>query len=207
MFCQAAAMSKDLGSQRGGSGGATARTVKEQLLYEIHDPKAYLQPDVIADFSEVRVEEIGPDRVRVIGGKGGPKTGLLKTSVGYVDSYVGEGQMSYAGPNAVARGRLALDIVRERLALTGVRTTETRFDLIGIDSLHGPARTRDGDPYEVRLRVVGRTDSLAEAQRIGEEVETSTPTGRPRAVARGRWLGRWSLSPPRSSQRRQREPP
>ena len=76
---------------------------KEQLLYEIHDPKAYLQPDVVADFSEVRVEEIGPDRVRVTGGKGAPKTGLLKTSVGYVDSYVGEGQISYAGPNAVAR--------------------------------------------------------------------------------------------------------
>ena len=117
-----------------GSGGAvTARTVKEQLLYEIHDPAAYLQPDVIADFSDVRVEEIGPDRVRVTGGKGAPKTGLLKTSVGYVDSYVGEGQISYAGPNAVARARLALDIVRERLALTGVRTTETRFDLIGVD--------------------------------------------------------------------------
>ena len=117
-----------------GSGGTvTARTVKEQLLYEIHDPKAYLQPDVIADFSEVRVEEIGPDRVRVNGGKGAPKTGLLKTSVGYVDSYVGEGQISYAGPNAVARARLALEIVRERLTLTGVDITESRFDLIGIE--------------------------------------------------------------------------
>jgi Acyclic terpene utilisation family protein AtuA len=169
-----------------GSGGAvTARTVKEQLLYEIHDPRAYLQPDVIADFSEVHVEEIGPDRVRVTGGKGTSKTGLLKTSVAYVDSYVGEGQMSYAGPNAVARGSLALDIVRERLALTGVRTTETRFDLIGIGSLHGEARTRDGDPYEVRLRVVGRTDSLAEAQRIGEEVETLYTNGP--AAGGGAW--------------------
>ncbi len=119
-----------------GSGGCvTSRTVKEQLLYEIHDPKAYLQPDVIADFSEVRVDEIGPDRVRVSGGKGSPKTGFLKTSVGYVDSYVGEGQISYAGPNALARARLALDIVRERLALTEVRTTETRFDLIGVELL------------------------------------------------------------------------
>ena len=135
-----------------GSGGAvTARTVKEQLLYEIQNPKAYLQPDVIADFSEVRVEEIGPDRVCVTGGKGARKTGLLKTSVGYVDSYVGEGQISYAGRNAVTRARLALDIVRERLAFTGVHTTETRFDLIGIGSLHGEARTRDGDPYEVRI--------------------------------------------------------
>ena len=169
-----------------GSGGAvTARTVKEQLLYEIHDPEAYFQPDVIADFSEVQVEEVGPDRVRVTGGRGAPKTGLLKTSVGYVDSYVGEGQISYAGPNAVARARLALDIVRERLALTGVRMTEARFDLIGIDSLHGEARTRDGDPYEVRVRVVGRTDSLAEARRIGEEVETLYTNGP--AAGGGAW--------------------
>jgi hypothetical protein len=169
-----------------GSGGAvTTQTVKEQLLYEIHDPKAYLQPDVVADFSEVQVEEIGLDRVRVTGGNGAPKTGLLKTSVGYVDSYVGEGQISYAGPNAVARGRLALEIVRERLALTGVRTTETRFDLIGVDSLHGRARARDGDPYEVRVRVVGRTDSLAEAQRIGEEVETLYTNGP--AAGGGAW--------------------
>ena len=169
-----------------GSGGTvTARTVKEQLLYEIHDPKAYLQPDVIADFSEVRVEEIGPNRVRVSGGKGAPKTGFLKTSVGYVHSYVGEGQISYAGPNAIARARLALEIVRERLTLTGVDITESRFDMIGVDSLHGEARTRNGDPYEVRIRVVGRTDSLAEARRIGDEVETLYTNGP--AAGGGAW--------------------
>jgi hypothetical protein len=161
-----------------GSGGAvTARTVKEQLLYEVHDPSAYLQPDVAANFSEVRVEEIEQDRVLVTGGAGAPKTGLLKTSVGYLDSFVGEGQISYAGPNAIARGKLALDIVRERLALTGVRMTESRFDLIGIDSLHREARAQDGEPYEVRVRVVGRTDSFAEARRIGEEVETLYTNG------------------------------
>jgi hypothetical protein len=112
-----------------GSGGSvTPATVKEQLLYEIHDPSHYFQPDVVADFSQVRVEEIGPDRVHVTGGRGTPKTGLLKTSVGYIDSYVGEGQISYAGPGAVARGRLALDIVRERLDIIGAQTTELRFD-------------------------------------------------------------------------------
>jgi hypothetical protein len=161
-----------------GSGGqVTTRTVKEQLLYEIHDPARYFQPDVVADFSSVRVEEIDCDRVRVSGGKGAPKTGLLKTSVGYIDGYVGEGQIAYAGPNAVARARLALEIVRERLALTGVRTSETRFDLIGIDALHGPAGSRHGDPYEVRVRVVGRADSFAEAARVGEEVETLYTNG------------------------------
>ena len=157
----------------------TAATCKEQLLYEIHDPTRYYQPDVVADFSRVSIEEIGPDRVRVTGGGGTPRTNTLKTSVGYVDGYVGEGQMSYAGPGAVSRGRLALEIVRERLALTGVRTTETRFDLIGVDSLHGAdiAARASGEPWEVRVRVVGRTDTLEEARRIGDEVETLYTNG------------------------------
>ena len=121
-----------------GSGGqVTLATCKEQLLYEVHDPARYYQPDVVADFSEITMSAAGPDRVRVEGARGAPKTGSLKVSVGYIDSYVGEGQISYAGPGALARGRLALDIVRERLALTGVSTTEMRVDLIGVDALHG----------------------------------------------------------------------
>ena len=162
-----------------GSGGSvTAATCKEQLLYEIHDPAHYLQPDVVADFSGVRIEEVGKDRVRVIGGRGSAPTGLLKASVGYVDGWVGEGQISYAGAGAVARGRLALEIVRERLRLTGVRTSELRFDLLGVDALHGPAlaRTR-AEPYEVRVRAAGRTESMAEAVRIGNEVETLYTNG------------------------------
>jgi hypothetical protein len=161
-----------------GSGGAvTEATCKEQLLYEVHDPSRYLQPDVIGDFSKVTVTQIGPDRVRVQGGSGKPKSGNLKTSIGYVDSYVGEGQISYAGPGALERGRLALEIVRERLELTGVQMTEARFDLIGVDSLHGAALSGGGNPYEVRIRVAGRTDSLAEALRIGNEVETLYTNG------------------------------
>jgi hypothetical protein len=162
-----------------GSGGAvTARTCKEQLLYEVHDPKKYFQPDVVADFSQVSVEEIAPDRVRVSGGRGTKRTDTLKVSVGYVDSFIGEGQISYAGPGALARGRLALDIVRERLKLTGVSTSELRFDLIGIDALHGPQVSSHGnEPYEVRVRVAGRTENLREAVRIGNEVETLYTNG------------------------------
>ncbi len=161
-----------------GSGGAvTTATIKEQLLYEIHDPARYFQPDVIADFSAVRVEEIARDRVRVAGASGAAKTGLLKVSVGYMDGFIGEGQISYAGPRAVARGQLALDIVRERLALTGVRMSESRFDLIGADALHGAEHGRDHAPYEVRVRVAGRTESLLEAARIGDEVETLYTNG------------------------------
>jgi hypothetical protein len=162
-----------------GSGGeVTARTCKEQLLYEVHDPRRYLQPDVVADFSQVKIEEIGPDRVRVTGGRGTERTGTLKVSVGYVDSFIGEGQISYAGPGALARGKLALEIVRERLQLTGVATSELRFDLIGVDSLHGAqVSARANEPYEVRIRVAGRTENLREAIRIGNEVETLYTNG------------------------------
>lgn len=161
-----------------GSGGRISlATCKEQLLYEVHDPARYIQPDVVGDFSEVEMEQVGPDRVRVRGATGAPATGLLKVSVGYVDSYIGEGQISYAGPGALARGRLALSVVRERLALTGVATTELRCDLIGVDALHGAALSGGREPYEVRLRVAGRTETHAEAVRIGNEVETLYTNG------------------------------
>jgi hypothetical protein len=162
-----------------GSGGAvTVQTCKEQLLYEVHDPVRYLQPDVTADFSQVTVEEVGKDRVRISGGRGSERPATLKVSVGYVDGFIGEGQMSYAGPGALARGRLALDIVRERLKLTGVAASELRFDLIGVDSLHGAqVSARANEPYEVRIRVTGRTDNLREAVRIGNEVETLYTNG------------------------------
>jgi hypothetical protein len=162
-----------------GSGGAvTARTCKEQLLYEVHDPARYLQPDVVADFSQVEVEEIAENRVRITGGRGTARTDTLKVSVGYIDSFIGEGQISYAGPGALARGRLALDIVRERLKLTGVAASELRFDLIGVDSLHGrELSARANEPYEVRVRVTGRTENMREAIRIGNEVETLYTNG------------------------------
>jgi hypothetical protein len=161
------------------SGGlVTEATCKEQLLYEIHDPRRYLQPDVVADFSRVRIEQEAPDRVRVSGGHGNARTATLKASVAYFDGYIGEGQISYGGPGALARARLALDIVRKRLALTDVETRELRFDLIGVNALHGetPAAGH-GEPYEVRARVAGRTATLAEAVRIGNEVETLYTNG------------------------------
>jgi hypothetical protein len=162
-----------------GSGGAvTAQTCKEQLLYEVHDPTEYLQPDVTADFSHVKIEEIAVDHVRVSGGRGASRPDTLKVSVGYLDGYIGEGQISYAGPGAAARGRLALEIVRERLKLTGVAASEWRFELIGVDSLHGEKLAASvNEPYEVRVRVAGRTESLREAVRIGNEVETLYTNG------------------------------
>jgi hypothetical protein len=160
-----------------GSGGMVTRaTCTEQLLYEIHDPSAYYTPDVIADFHTVRITDLGGDRVRVDGATGKARPPGLKVSVGQFDGWFGEGQISYAGGGAVARGRLAAAIVRERLQITGVPVQELRTDLIGVDALHG-ANARGGDPYEVRLRVVARTESAADAWRVAREVETLYTNG------------------------------
>lgn len=165
-----------------GSGGEVSlRTCKEQLLYEVHDPAAYIQPDVVANFSTVSVEQVGPDRVAISGGTGRAKTDTLKVTIGYLDGYVGEGQISYAGYGARARGQLALDIVEERLKLTSVPVEELRLDMIGVNAVHrGAAAGSYPEPAEVRIRVVGRTQSMADAIRIGNEVESlwlSGPAG------------------------------
>lgn len=161
-----------------GSGGkVTLETCKEQLLYEIHDPSAYLTPDVVADFTGVKLRQVGEDQVAVSGGKGKPKTDFYKVSIGYTDNYIGEGQISYAGPGAVNRAQLALDIVEERLKLIGVEYQEIRFDLIGVNALHGPKLSAGSAPYEVRARVVARTKNRKEAVRIGNEVETLYTNG------------------------------
>jgi hypothetical protein len=162
-----------------GSGGrVTEATCKEQLLYEIHDPAGYLTPDVVADFSGVEVSEIARDRVAVRGASGRARPETLKVSVGYRDGFVGEGQISYAGPGAVARARLALEIVAERLRLVGVPLREARLDLVGVDALHGAALSRGAaEPWEVRARVAARVHTLAEAVTIGNEVETLYTNG------------------------------
>ncbi|AWI86621.1 ABC transporter substrate-binding protein (plasmid) [Alloyangia pacifica] len=156
-----------------GTGGLVTRaTCTEQLLYEIHDPARYIQPDVVADFSQVELEEVGPDRVLVTGGSGHPASGQLKVSVGYRDGWRGEGQISYAGANCVARGRLAAEVVHRRLADLGGRILEERSELIGLDAVAPAAARGAADPSEVRLRIAARCADEEAAERIGEEVES-----------------------------------
>ncbi|MGE4373925.1 MAG: acyclic terpene utilization AtuA family protein [Xanthobacter sp.] len=154
-----------------GTGGAVTRaTCTEQLLYEVHNPARYLQPDVVADFSNVSMAENGPDRIRITGGNGHARTGLLKVSLGVKDGWIGEGQISYAGPGARGRGQLAADIVAERLRLLKVPCRETRGELIGVNAILGP-EPNPPEPREVRMRFAARTDEQADADRIGMEVE------------------------------------
>ncbi|QDH66827.1 acyclic terpene utilization AtuA family protein [Pseudomonas azotoformans] len=159
-----------------GSGGRVSRaTCTEQLIYEVHDPAAYLTPDVTADFSQVGFDEEGVDRVRAHGAAGRARPEQLKVSVGYLDGWIGEGQMSYGGPGAVARAQLARDVVLKRLELMGVKMQDVRAELIGTDSLHGPRSSVE--PWEVRLRVAARCEERSEAVRVGNEVETLYTNG------------------------------
>lgn len=164
-----------------GSGGRVSRaTCIQQMLYEVHDPACYLTPDVSADFSAVEVIDLGEDRVRLLGAGGRPAPDKLKLTIGYRDGYIGEGQISYAGPGTLARARLAQDIVRRRLERFAVDCTELRCDYIGLNSVSGLAVEDDCDPPELRLRMSARAATREAATRIGAEVEglyTCGPAG------------------------------
>lgn len=167
-------------SKVAGSGGRIdTATCTEQMIYEVHDPAAYLTPDVTADFSGVSFSIVASDEVRAGGADGRARPETLKVSVGYLDGWIGEGQISYGGPGALARAQLARDVVLERLQLTGVVFDDLRAELIGVDALHGGAlgSRAAAEPWEVRLRVAARCADKAEAVRVGNEVETLYTNG------------------------------
>ncbi len=155
-----------------GTGGRVDRlSCTAQLLYELEDPARYLQPDVVADFSQVEFESDGSNRVRVWGASGQPRPETLKATLGYRDGFIGEGQISYAGPGARARGELALSVLRARLDRLGCLGMEHRLELIGVNAMHGPALGAEREPYEVRVRLALRCTTRAQADRAAQEVE------------------------------------
>jgi hypothetical protein len=155
-----------------GTGGRVDRlTCTAQLLYELEDPSRYLQPDVVADFSRVRLREVGADRVSVEGAGGGPRPEHLKVTLGYREGFIGEGQISYGGPGARARGELALSVLEHRLQRLGLGSLEHRGELIGVNALHGRSLGAEREPYEVRVRLAVRTATREQAERVGQEVE------------------------------------
>jgi hypothetical protein len=153
-------------------GVVNARTVKEQLLYELHDPAAYLTPDVVADISEAEVVEVGENRVAVKGVRGRPRPETLKATVCFAGGWLGEGEISYAGPNAEARARLAGEIISRRVG----DALRLRFDLIGALSVFGDDRGAAlsalpvNDTRDVRLRVAGVHTDRAQVEKLLGEV-------------------------------------
>jgi len=156
-----------------GTGGRIdAHTVKEQLLYEVHDPGAYLTPDVVADISEADVVELGPDRVKLTGVRGHARPASLKVNLCHETGWLAEGEISYAGVRAEARARLAADVLRLRLEGLG----PLRVDLIGVASVFGDdaGRWREaqvpGEARDVRLRVALKHPDRTQAERLLREV-------------------------------------
>jgi hypothetical protein len=167
-------------SKVAGSGGLVSlATVKEQLLYELHDPSHYITPDCVLDVMDLELIQLAKDRVQVLSARGKPRTPSYKVTVGYDDGYIGEGQISYAGPNALDRAKWGAQIVKDRLKQRGFSYSEFRVDYIGMSSLHGLPDNRV-EPYEVRLRLVVRTPNKVAAQAVGFEcraLHLNGPTG------------------------------
>jgi hypothetical protein len=161
-----------LGKLADTGGTLTRQTVREQLLYEVADPSAYLTPDVVADFSGIRLETVGPDAVRVSGATGHPRTGTLKVTLGFRGGWLGEGQITYAGPRARQRAELAWSIVSDRLArVHGVDPSTLSVEFIGAGAAFRDMTPMPADPPEVRLRVAGRVPTETQAEAIGWEME------------------------------------
>jgi hypothetical protein len=153
-------------------GAVTLRTVKEQLLYEIHDPSAYLTPDVVADFSTTQLAQAGPDRVKIWGATGRPRPAELKVTIAFEGGFLTEAEISYAGPGAQERANLAGQIIQERMTHLHKVEKELRIDLIGVNSLHSSAVWRSVQTEDVRLRAALRSPNRNEAELLLWEVES-----------------------------------
>ncbi len=155
-----------------GTGGmVTTHVVKEQLLYEVHDPAAYLTPDVTADFTSVRLMQQGADRVAVSGATGHARPRQLKVTVGFDGGLLAEAEISYAGPGAVGRGELAGEILRQRMTRVRGYQGPLRIDLIGQNAVHATARRQQSETRDVRLRAALRTQDRALAELLLAEVD------------------------------------
>ncbi len=152
-----------------GTGGlVSVDTVKEQLLYEIHDPAAYVTPDVILDLSGVRLENIDPNRVLVVGARGAQPPDTLKVVMGYPDGWLGQAMAGFSWPDALAKAQAADRIIRKQMELMGLRYEEVQTDYLGYNSLHGPlSKPPVEELNEVYLRVAVRTSKKEDAAKLG----------------------------------------
>jgi len=169
-------------TKHAGTGGRVSlETVKEQLLYELGDPKNYITPDCIADFTTVHLAEDGPDRVRVSGIRGRPATPFLKISISYLYGFKSTGTIVYSWPDALEKAKAADGIVRARLAALGLEFEEICTEFFGANACHGPAAPAISQPAEVMLRIGVRGKDKKAVDRFTREliplVLNGPPTG------------------------------
>jgi hypothetical protein len=165
-----------------GTGGkVSVETVKEQFLYEIHDPHHYITPDVIVDFTSVIFEDIGPDQVRVSNVKGKPAPSTLKVLIGYENGWAGDGMLGYSWPNALEKAKKAEEILKKQINRLGIRTEEIHTSYIGYNSLHGPlAHEVDSDSLnEIYLYFAIRTKEKSDAAKFGKLLSPLAVNGPP----------------------------
>ncbi|QHW29845.1 DUF1446 domain-containing protein [Paenibacillus rhizovicinus] len=162
-------------------------TVREQLLYEIHDPFAYVTPDVVLNVTEVQLEELGTNRVRVTGARGTKRPDTFKIVMGYSDGWLGQAIWGYSWPDALAKARTADRIIRKQIEQAGLQFDEIRTDFIGYNSLHGAlAAQPTEEPNEIYVRLAARTNSREDAAKLGRLVPPLMLSGPP---AMGAFLG------------------
>ncbi len=157
-------------SKAPGTGGCVNfDTLREQLLYEVHDPSHYLTPDVDVNMTTLHMEEVGPDEVRVSGATGRPAPEMLKIVAGYEDGVMGQAMIGYAWPDALAKAQLAAQIIQQQMIEVGLKTEETVIEFIGYNSIHGPLAepTHAIDLNEVYLRIAVRCADKKEAAKLG----------------------------------------
>ncbi|MEO8042604.1 MAG: acyclic terpene utilization AtuA family protein [Acidobacteriota bacterium] len=164
-----------------GTGGrVNVQSVKEQLLYEMGDPKAYITPDVVADFSSIHLAPDGDDRVRVFGITGNPKTEFYKVSIAYSAGWKAVGTLVYAWPDAYQKAQAADKVLRARLERLGLKFDLTLTEFVGVSATHGHlAGEPPADIPEVQLRFGVRGQSKADVERFTKELAPLILTGPP----------------------------
>lgn len=151
-------------------GRVSAETVSEQLVYEIGDPKDYITPDCIADFTSIKLEDIGENRVRVYDVKGFPATEFYKVSMSYSDGYSAFGSLTYSWPDAFDKAKAADEILRTRLNDLGLKFDEIRTEFQGYNACHGPLAKSFDELNEVVMRIGVRSQDRKAIERFGMEI-------------------------------------
>lgn len=162
-------------------GRVSFQTVAEQLLYEIGDPKNYITPDCIADFTSIKLEDLGNDRVKMFDVKGFPETEFYKVSCSYSDGFSAVGSLTFSWPQALTKAKSADEILRKRLANLALKFDEIRTEFVGYNATHGPLAKslNEDDINEITLRVAVRSHDYSSVERFGKEIAPLILTGPP----------------------------
>ncbi|MEO8232778.1 MAG: acyclic terpene utilization AtuA family protein [Ignavibacteriota bacterium] len=162
-------------------GRVSFETVAEQLLYEIGDPKSYITPDCVADFTSIRLEDLGNDRVKMYDVKGFKETEFFKVSCSYSDGFSAISSLTYSWPQALTKAKVADEILRKRLANLNLQFDEIRTEFVGYNSTHGPlaVEIEEDKINEIVLRVGVRSHDNKSVERFGKEIAPLILTGPP----------------------------